>query len=225
MPAGSSTIYINCDLGEVANDAQLMPYINWANVACTGHAGSIESMTEAILFAKQHSICIGAHPSFEDRDNFGRVHQEVELNVLFESLHKQVHLLLHLLNAAQLPLNHIKPHGALYHAMMRDVQYAEILVELCLSVHPTPILVVQAGYEGADVYDIAQHYGIRVAREVFADRRYVGHQLVRREEGEPMLTSVRAIVEQYRQFCRLDEADTVCFHSDYSLSRQALPLL
>ena len=85
------TIDINCDLGEgMGDDAQLMPYLGSCNIACGGHYGDVDTMTEAITLAKQFGVNVGAHPSFPDRENFGRKLMDISRHELQETLHKQV---------------------------------------------------------------------------------------------------------------------------------------
>jgi len=121
---------INSDVGEgVGNEAQLMPYISSCNIACGGHVGTQESMEEMLAFAKAYNIKIGAHPSYPDKENFGRVIIDISDNDLRKSIISQVTTLKNLAKKNGLSLNHIKPHGALYNLAANDKNH-EVKKEL-----------------------------------------------------------------------------------------------
>ena len=110
-----TSIDINCDLGEgMGTDAEIMPYISSCNIACGGHAGDKNTMREVSALALSHAVKIGAHPSFPDKENFGRKELEITDKLLAESLISQVQGLKEIVEYAGGKLHHIKPHGALY---------------------------------------------------------------------------------------------------------------
>ena len=107
---------INCDLGECLSpntDEQIMPLIDQASIACGGHAGDSESMSRAVQLAKRYQVQIGAHPSYPDKANFGRMSQQYEANALFEHLYQQVTQLNDICLKQDVVMAYIKPHGAL----------------------------------------------------------------------------------------------------------------
>src|SRR5690554_4906399 len=110
------TIDFNCDLGEgFGHEEAIMPFISSCNIACGGHAGDPESMKKTLILAKTHGIKAGAHPSYPDRENFGRKIIPVPPPGLVLSLVQQIRSLEHIATGLQIPLHHIKFHGALYH--------------------------------------------------------------------------------------------------------------
>ncbi|NNG09241.1 MAG: lactam utilization protein LamB, partial [Arenibacter sp.] len=109
------TIDINCDLGEgVDNEVDIMPMISSCSIACGGHAGNLETMEKVVGLAKLNGVLVGAHPSYPDKENFGRVSISISAEALKNSIKEQIESLLVILKAKNMELNHIKPHGALY---------------------------------------------------------------------------------------------------------------
>ena len=108
-------IDLNCDVGEgIGNEALLFPYISSCNIACGGHAGDADSMLETVRLAQKHNVLIGAHPSYPDREHFGRIRIEMAPEVLQKHLERQIKALTGILEPLNIPLHHIKAHGALY---------------------------------------------------------------------------------------------------------------
>ena len=125
---------INADVGEgLSNESELMPLISSCNIACGGHAGDDETMKSVIELAKTHGVKIGAHPSFPDKDNFGRAPMKISYTALFKSLEEQVCQLIKHLDDAHESLHHIKPHGALYNLATKDKNVATVIIELLKS--------------------------------------------------------------------------------------------
>ncbi len=128
-------ISINCDMGEgfglfrCGDDEGLMPFIHLANVACGFHAGDPSVMRRTVRLAKQHGVKVGAHPSFPDLQGFGRREMKMGKDELSACILYQVGALKAFLDAEGMPLNHIKPHGALYGAATRDSSVAEAIAE------------------------------------------------------------------------------------------------
>ena len=127
-------IDINADVGEgIGNEIQLIPLLSSCNIACGGHAGDYNTMTEVVRLAKQHDVKIGAHPSFPDRINFGRAVLKVKEQDLYESLSTQINSFLDVLNEQDASLHHIKPHGALYNLAAKDEATARVIVKVVKS--------------------------------------------------------------------------------------------
>ena len=108
-------IDLNADLGEGApHDRELLEIVSSANISCGAHAGDADSIANAIALARAHGVCIGAHPSFPDRENFGRKAMQLPVPSLRNHLLYQLHALRGMVLAQGAQLSHIKPHGALY---------------------------------------------------------------------------------------------------------------
>jgi len=123
-------IHINCDLGEGGEyDSQLMPLISACNIACGGHAGDVKTMTKTLLLAKENKVEIGAHPSYPDKENFGRVSMKISEENLIISIINQILSLHKIAQEHGEILTHIKPHGALYNDAAKDKNIAEIVLK------------------------------------------------------------------------------------------------
>ena len=163
-------IDFNCDLGEgVGDDAGLMPFISSASIACGFHAGSPELMRDTVKLCGEHGIAIGVHPSFADRENFGRTAQSVAPGEAYALALYQIGALDAFVRAAGLRLNHVKPHGALYNLAARDRAIADAIATAVRDHDPHLILY---GLSGSALTDAGTALGLQVAHEAFAERRY-----------------------------------------------------
>ena len=222
-------LMINCDLGECLTpnpDADVMPLINMANIACGGHAGDNNSMTKTIQLAKKFGVKIGAHPSYADIANFGRVSQTLSTFALFDLIYQQITAFQTFCTEHGALLKYIKPHGALYHDMTHNPLVLEVMCDVIHKTDQNLSLVVQAGHE-----DYFKNFGNNgnglFLHEVYADRGYQGiHMIPRRDKGA-VLTDPKAIIDQYYQFLeeKSFKIDTICFHSDNKASVEALKQL
>lgn len=226
-------IDINADVGEgFDNEAQLMPFLSSCNIACGGHAGDELTMQSVVKLAQQHQVKIGAHPSFPDRENFGRHAMAISPENLLSSLISQVNGFVEVLKAESQVLHHIKPHGALYNFANTDTAYAEVVV--LLMKHFGSSVKLYAPY-GSLMAEMALQNGIEVAYEVFADRNYNDDlTLVQRthpnaliEDGDELVAHVLCMLEhqKVRTINNTEKpikADTICIHGDHP---QALRLL
>lgn len=219
------TIDINCDVGEgIGNEARLMPYISSCNIACGGHAGDEASMKEVVALAKKHNIKIGAHPSFPDRENFGRKLMDIAPDDLLESLIQQILALKGQADVLQVPVNHIKFHGALYNASAKDRTLASICILALKKTLPEAYL-----YAPIDsvIAREAEEHSIKVKYEAFADRRYNSDlSLVSRKEPHAVIHDKAEVVQHlenmilHNQVKTIDntfvaiQADTFCVHGD-----------
>ncbi len=222
-------LMINCDLGECLTpnpDADVMPLINMANIACGGHAGDNNSMTKTIQLAKKFGVKIGAHPSYADIANFGRVSQTLSTCELFDLIHQQITAFQTFCTEHDALLKYIKPHGALYHDMTHNPLVLEVMCDVIHKTDQNLSLVVQAGHEdyfknfGNNENDLFLH-------EVYADRGYQGIHMIPRGDKGAVLTDPKAIIDQYYQFLeeKSFKIDTICFHSDNKASVEALKQL
>ncbi len=214
------SVDLNCDLGEgAAHDAELMPLITSANIACGGHAGDAATMRATVALAQRHGVAVGAHPGFPDRANFGRVELAVTPDEVHELVLDQIRRL-----QALAPLRHVKPHGALYNMAAREPALARALVDAVYEADPRLILF---GLAGSHVIAAAEACGLPVASEVFADRTYQADgSLTPRTQSDALITDAAVAVAQVRRMVRegkvratdgtdvLIRADTVCVHGD-----------
>jgi UPF0271 protein len=220
---------INCDLGECLTpnpDADVMPLIEMANIACGGHAGDDVSMVETIKLATKNGVRIGAHPSYADQLNFGRVSHDLNDNELFDLIYDQVSHFQELCTQNGADLEYIKPHGALYHDMTHKQSVLNVIHKVIKTIDVNLSLVVQAGNED-HFKNIEKYANAPFLYEVFADRGYNGTQMIARSKKGAVLTNANAIVEQYQKFLseKSFKIDTICFHSDNMASVEALKLL
>ena len=220
---------INCDLGECLQpnpDAQIMPLIDMANIACGGHVGDDESMIKTIALAKQNNVRIGAHPSYADKANFGRISHSLDEDALYALIKAQIGYFQTLCQAQNAKLEYIKPHGALYHDMMKDPKVIEVLIRVIEKIDPQLDLVVQAGFSDY-LQNFEKNTNVRLLHEVFADRAYVGMQMLPRSENNAVFDNAQRIAQQFHDFSSENsfKIDTICFHGDNPASIQALKIV
>ena len=176
------TIDLNCDIGEAygiykcGDDAAIMPLISIANVACGFHASDPSVMRQTVRLAKQHGVRVGAHPSYPDRDGFGRRHMEMEAEELFACVMYQVGALKGFLDAEGMALNHVKPHGALYGAAWWDEKVARAIARTAKA-FGVPLI----GMSGTGQDKWYPEEGVDVIWETYADLDY-------NDEGEIIIT-------------------------------------
>lgn len=166
----TAQIDLNADLGEgAAYDAELMSVITSCNIACGGHAGDPESMREALTLARDHRVSAGAHPSFPDRENFGRTRSSLSGDALEASLTNQINSLRELADEMQIPLTHLKPHGALYNMAAQDVSLSNSIINALKQTIPHARLI---GPPDSELERQAKMHGVPFVAEGFADRAY-----------------------------------------------------
>jgi len=219
------TIDLNCDLGEGAgHDGELMPWVTSVNIACGGHVGDRASMEEAVQLAKKHGVAVGAHPSFEDREHFGRRELAVEGREIEAMVAEQIIALVTVATLAGGRVGHVKPHGALYNRAACDRECADAVARAVARVDRSLVLV---GLAGSELIAAGQRAHLRVAREAFADRGYTASGLLV-ERGKPGslianadewvrrvigIVGAREVVANDGS-CLTVEADTICLHGD-----------
>jgi UPF0271 protein len=203
-------IDLNCDLGEgCPHDAELMPLITSANVACGFHAGDAGTALAALRLAAQHGVCTGAHPSFPDRESFGRRELSRSEEQIFEDCVYQIGALAGLARAVGLALSHVKPHGALYNMAYRDDAQARPVVAAAelfgLPVVGLPGSRLQAACVGR----------VGFIAEGFADRRYLPDgSLVPRSRPDAFVEEPDESVRQALWLVREKGIQTLCVHGD-----------
>jgi UPF0271 protein len=219
-------IDLNCDLGEGAgHDAELMPCITSANIACGGHAGDTATMRATVALARQHGVAVGAHPGFNDREHFGR--RELPLSPLDAAglVFTQIQALQEIAFDLGTAVRHVKLHGALYHMASRDRTLAEAIVRTLRMTAKEPVLFVLAGSELERVARACDD--VHVVSEVFADRTYQADgSLTPRARPDALIQDEEAAVAQVVRMLREGRvratdgtdvpitADTVCVHGD-----------
>ncbi len=182
------SIDINADVGEgVNNEADLLPLISSCNIACGGHAGDVETMRTVVRLAKQHRVKIGAHPSFPDKEHFGRQQMDMSCTALYSTIKGQIKALMNVLREEHLQLHHVKPHGALYNIAAKDKVIATVIIEVMKSIQLPLRLYVPYG---SVIAVLAIQEQIPITYEAFADRNYNEDlSLVSRAEKNAMISN------------------------------------
>ena len=163
-------IDLNCDLGEgIGNDEAIMPHITSANIACGFHAGDENIMQATVKLAKRYGVSIGAHPGWNDKQNFGRLEMNVPADDAEEIVFQQISVLAEIAKAEGTALTHVKPHGALYNQAATDRRLADAIARAVKRFGAELILV---GLAGSGLCEAGLEAGLKVAGEGFPDRAY-----------------------------------------------------
>ena len=216
---------LNSDLGEGAgHDDEILSLVSSANIACGFHAGNPAGIFNSIRVAKEKRVAVGAHPSLDDRKNFGRTEMQVGGAEVYALVAYQVGAFQALCTAAGLKMNHVKPHGALYNMAVRDRQLSDAIARVVLAIEKDAILFAPAGTE---LFKAAQALGLQTASEVFADRNYNSNgTLVSRTRPDALLRDPGEAAERVVRMLRegkiraIDGSDvavrpeTICLHGD-----------
>jgi UPF0271 protein len=205
-----AVIDLNCDLGEgCGGDAELMPLITSANVACGFHAGGPAEAATALHLAARYGVRVGAHPSFPDREHFGRQEWQRSEQQVFQDVVYQVGALAGLARAAGLSLSHLKPHGALYNMACREDAYARPLVAAA-ELFGLALL----GLPGSRLEALSRGR-CRFVAEGFADRRYQADgSLVPRSQPDAFVHDPAEAVRQALWLMHQWGVQTLCVHGD-----------
>tara|TARA_R100001377_G_scaffold32958_1_gene17964 strand:- start:112 stop:852 length:741 start_codon:yes stop_codon:yes gene_type:complete len=218
-------IDLNADLGEgAAHDRELLAIVSSANISCGAHAGDADTIANAIRLARAHGVRIGAHPSFPDRENFGRKAMQLPIPSLRNHLLYQLHALRGMVHAQGARFTHIKPHGALYNQAATDSKLAEELALILQEFDPQLAVV---GLAGSQLLRCVRQLGMSAIAEGFADRRYAadGTLLPRSDALALIHDPQQAVAQCLEMICegkvmtvagqRIDmRVDTVCLHGD-----------
>ena len=230
------TIDLNCDLGETSvlhhsgQDAQIMPWITSANIACGFHAGDPLTIEKTILLALKHGVSIGAHPGYPDKEGFGRNEMNLLPEELRASILYQVGAMKSMAEALGGRLRHVKPHGALYNSAVIHAGTARIIARAIFEIDPSLILY---GLSGSELIRAAEETGLTFASEVFADRAYNDDgTLVSRRLVGAVLTDAQLVIDRALQMASEKKvetvsgrviplkADTICIHGDNAQSAE-----
>ena len=223
-------ININCDLGEKSkhhsnkHDPELLKIVNSANVACGFHAGDEETMNQVITISKKNGVSIGAHPSFNDPENFGRSRMNLSTNEIRKLIFDQYEILQDIAKKHDENVSHIKPHGALNNMACEDIELAMILAKTINEIDKDLIYLVPTG---SKMEEAAKKLNMKIACEIFADRNYEDDgNLVSRKKPNALITDpelakihVLSMVKNQAINCHSGkqipcEIDSVCIHGD-----------
>jgi len=223
-------ININCDLGEKSKhhsnkyDPDLLKIVNSANVACGYHAGDEETMNQVIEISKKNGVSIGAHPSFNDPENFGRKRMNLSSTEIRKLLIDQYEILQKIANKNGENVSHIKPHGALNNMACEDIELATILAKTIKDINKDLIYLVPTG---SKMQEAAKKLDMKFACEIFADRNYEDDgNLVSRKKPHALITDpeqakkhVLKMVQTQSLNCHSGkqipcEIDSICIHGD-----------
>lgn len=234
------TLQLNCDLGEsfgswtMGMDAAVMPYIDQASIACGFHAGDPMVIRKTLALAKAHQVAIGAHPSYPDLVGFGRRSMQCSSEEIISLMHYQIAAMDGMAASAGLTLDYVKPHGALYNDMMAKPDVRDAIMVALFEYHRPLTLMLQATLQNADHQSAAEHFGLNLCFEAFADRCYDddGRLLARSKPDavhskEKMLAQVKQLANEESvttingNTLKL-QADTLCVHGDNKAGVQAI---
>ena len=223
-------ININCDLGESSklhsteNDPLLLEIVNSANIACGYHAGDKPTMEQTIKISKKNAVSIGAHPSFNDRENFGRKRINLPSNEITKLIIDQINILFEIADRFRMKVTHVKPHGALNNMACENYDLAKVISESIIKANKDLIFLVPTG---SQMEKAGKKLGMKIAAEIFADRNYEDNgNLVSRSKDNAMITDpeiakkhVIKMVENQALDCYSGkqipcEIDSVCVHGD-----------
>ncbi len=222
MTRDNRSIDLNADVGEGgALDAFLFSSgITSANVACGRHAGDDATMAEACTLAARHSVALGVHPGYADRENFGRKEHPLALAKLGVLLADQVRALQPHARRAGLAIRHVKPHGALYHFLNREAEHALLFAASVKSLVPEAAIFGPPMGELRAACEVA---GVRFVAEGFIDRGYRSDgSLVPRGEAGAELHDEAAAVAQALALARGGRVHTLCVHGDGAVAVRLL---
>ncbi len=228
------TLDLNADIGELttpegaASERDILRYVTTCSIACAAHAGDKASMRDRIIAAKQAGVKIGAHPSYVDRENFGRksyqLGRDISASDLSVQLHGQISQLSEMAAGLGHPLTHVKPHGALYNDSGRHPHMADILADVIANISAELLFV---GAPNCAHGPAAQKAGLGFIAEGFMDRAYGDDgQIVARSTAGALITDQEARLEQLLSIAVNRQAasqsgrvialpvQTICLHGD-----------
>ena len=234
------TLRLNCDLGEgfgswkMGMDADAMPHIDQANIACGFHAGDPLIMRKTLALAKEHGVTPGAHPAYPDLVGFGRRSMNCSHDEIVAFVQYQVAAIDGIAKSMGMELTYVKPHGALYNDMMAQEEVRDAVMRAVSGHHSRPALMLQAMPENHRHLVEAEKYGLKLHFEAFADRCYDddGKLLSRTKAGA--VHTKEKMMAQVTQLCIQGtvttvsgktlplQADTLCVHGDNDDGIQAI---
>lgn len=237
-------IRLNCDMGEsfgvwkMGNDEEIMPLIDMANLACGYHASDALTMNRTVALAKKHNVTIGAHPSYQDLVGFGRRSILCSLEEIKSIILYQLGALSAFCKAHGTAVSYVKPHGALYHDMMRDENIFKAILNAISSYDKNIKLMILSGPKN-EAYDYtAKLYNINLIYEVFADRNYNDDgSLVARSYENAVIQDELQVADRIKLIKERGylystnskklflKADSICVHGDNDKALEFIKLL
>lgn len=219
------TVDLNCDMGEgCSNDAELMRYISSANIACGYHAGDEDIMRRTVEIALANGVAIGAHPGYDDRENFGRTAMSLSADDIRAIVTDQLGKLKAICEEFGTRLHHVKPHGALYNQAAKDPSLSHAIVE---AVARFDRKLIFYGLSGSCMISEADAAGLKTSSEVFADRTYSSDgSLTPRSEPGALITEADVAISHVLEMVEKQsvtslsgeviaiKAETICIHGD-----------
>ena len=220
---------INSDMGEInrllddGTYEKLMNYVTSINVACGGHAGDETMMAAMVALAKDKGVNVGAHPSYPDKENFGRIDIDMDQNELLDSVRDQIQLLVDIGAENGVELTHVKPHGALYNRAVNNEGVAQTIGKAIMQVDPSLKVM---GLAGSKMLIVLKALGLEPVGEAFADRSYESDGTLRnRKYDDALITDpdkaafqaknmVEGTVISFEGKAIEMNAQTICIHSD-----------
>ena len=223
-------ININCDLGETSkfcsteNDPLLLGIVNSANVACGYHAGDEPAMKKTVEISKKNGVSIGAHPSFNDPENFGRKRLDLPPKDIAKLIIDQINILAEIAGKNSMKVTHVKPHGALNNMACENFELANVIAKSIMQANKDLIFLVPTGSE---MEKAGKKLNMKVAAEIFADRNYEDNgNLVSRSKPNALIIDpegaknhVVKMVKNQAINCFSGkqipcEIDSICVHGD-----------
>jgi UPF0271 protein len=219
------TIDINCDMGEgIGTDEMVMPFISSVNIACGYHAGDEDIIKSTIELAAKNHVAIGAHPSFFDKENFGRTEMNLPPEEVYDLVILQLRVIDKIIKRNKTKLHHVKPHGALYNMSAKDPVIANAIANAVKHFDSSFVLF---GLSGSHSIQEAEKLNLKTASEVFADRTYQDNgTLTPRSQPHALIENVEGSIAQVLQMIKEKKvtsingktisivADTICIHGD-----------
>ena len=236
-----SRLLLNCDIGEsfgswtMGLDAEVMPFIDCANIACGFHAGDPSTMRKTVALALSHGVQIGAHPAYQDLQGFGRRSMAYSAEEIRDLLHYQIGALDGICRAQGTRVSYVKPHGALYNDMMANPAQLRAVIQAVAAYDPQLPLMLMATRDNSAAQALGDEYGVTLWFEAFADRAYdAAGRLVSRNLPGAVHHDPATIVAQALTIARGGElvasdgsalrlqANTLCVHGDNASSVAAV---
>lgn len=226
-----NAIDLNCDVGEgFNNESELLPLISSCNIACGKHAGSPVIMRSIIKLALEHDVAIGAHPSFDDRENFGRVEHDLSPEELSKLVRDQILILMEICSSEGAKMSHVKPHGALYNLAAKSTEVSETIISVITSIDPELKLVGLAKSKTEQ----AAKGKITFVSEGFADRKYQSATRLMPRDQDGLIVDFREIKDHIASILLHKEVETpngkepidvksLCLHGDTPSAVKLLP--
>ena len=222
--------HINMDAGEgITGEYELYPFVNALNVACGGHYGDKRTIFETLNHAIPYEIELGAHPSYPDKENFGRVSLELSSEELAASIVDQIDCFARVVEDLGTTWTHIKPHGALYNDLAKNASLAEVFLNAIASYKEKTLYLPESSIIALK----AEEHGFKVAHEYFIDRNYLAiDRLVPRSEENALISDPKQALDHLHSMADkkslrlLDgfevsiEPHTFCIHSDHQATPQ-----